>query len=837
VNDSADARWLRIKNLFADAIELAPELRAEWIVRTCAGDDGLRLELDALLEAHEQAGRFMEQGALALPEAAGVVAAVTHAAFPATTPARFGGYRIVRELGRGGMGVVYLGARDDDRFEKLVAIKVIAGDLVDPIASGRFLEERRILASLDHPGIARLLDAGTSDTGVPFVIMEYVAGEPIDAYCAAQRLSVRDRLTLFGRVCDAVQYSHERLVVHRDIKARNILVTADGAPKLLDFGIARLLDPAGLDRHATRTAFRALTPESASPEQVRGDPVTVSTDVYSLGVLLYRLLCGRSPYRADLTTASGAARAICEEEPLRPSATPGLLHRRELRGDVDLIILKALRKDAARRYASVDQLAQDIARHLGRLPILAAPDAWTYRTRKFVERQWLGLSAVAAVILALLAGGATTWWQAQRAERRFNDVRRLAHTLMFDIHDAIAKLPGSTSARRLLVTHALEYLDSLAREAGGDPALERELASAYEKMADVLGWPNTPNLGDVHGALTVYHKAQAARQRLLDDEPGNTALLRDLATTAMKISRASFYAGDPHAGAEEARHALAIEEKLATVDPGNAQTFRLARSHSNYGQMLFVSGHTVDSMQQQQKAVAMLETLNASGWNQREVQNRLAVAYGYFASVLRLGKPVAGIVPNFKAALDMQRKALALDELFATAATADTGLQRQVMVDRMNLGENLLQLKDRRGALEQFRQGLASAEALAHADAANLQAQSDLAWVSSSLGQLLAQDGATKEAFGLLNRSQALMAPVVAADPANVNTRSKVAGYNEGFGHAHAARGEWRAAKSRFENAYVFWKEMRDKGVTTGADLERPEALALEIAKCETALR
>ena len=836
--DSSDSRWIRIKDLFAEAIELTPEARAESIARICAGDLSLRRELEALLDAHDRAGRFMERGALDIPEAAQAVVDATQSAVPARVlPTRFGGYRIVRELGRGGMGVVYLGARDDERFDKLVAIKVISGDLVDPIVSGRFLEERRILASLDHPDIARLLDAGTSEGGVPYVVMEYVEGDPIDVYCAARHLPVRERLALFGRVCAAVRYSHERLVVHRDIKARNILVTREGAPKLLDFGIAKLLDPGGVDRHVTRTRFRALTPESASPEQVRGDPVTVSTDIYSLGVLLYRLLTGRSPYRGDMTTESGVARAICDEQPLRPSATPDLPHHRELRGDLDLIVLKALRKDTARRYTSVEQMAQDIQRHLGRLPILAAPDAWAYRTRKFLSRHWLGVSAVAAVILALMAGGATTWWQAQRAERRFNDVRRLAHTFMFDIHDAIASLPGSTEARRLLVTNALEYLDSLAREAGGDPALERELATAYEKMADVLGRPSTPNLGDVHGALAAYGKAQAARERLLADEPGNVELLRALSTTAMKMSRAAFYAGDPHGGTEEARKALAIEERLTSLDDSRAQTFRLARSHSNYGQMLFVSGHTVESMEHQHKAIGMLEEMSRSGWNHADVENRLAVAYGYLASVLRLGKPVAGVVPNFKAALDMQRKALALDESFATAAVSDTGLQRQVMIDLMNLGENLLQLGDRRSAQDQFRQGLARAEQLARADAANLQAQSDLAWVDSSLGQLLAQDGSTTEAFVLLNRSQKLLEPVVAADSANVNTRSKVAGYNEGFGHAHAGRGEWREAKARFEHAYAFWKEMRDKGVTTGADLARPEALALEIAKCDAALR
>jgi tetratricopeptide (TPR) repeat protein len=253
--------------------------------------------------------------------------------------------------------------------------------------------------------------------------------------------------------------------------------------------------------------------------------------------------------------------------------------------------------------------------------------------------------------------------------------------------------------------------------------------------------------------------------------------------------------------------------------------------------MLFVSGQTLESMEQQQKAVATLEALDASGWNHAEIQGRLAVAYGYLALVLRLGKPVAGVVPNFQAALVMQRKALALDESFAAAAAADTGLQRQVMIDQMNLGENLMQLDDRRGAKEQFRQGLAKAEQLARADAANLQAQSDLAWVSTSLGQLLAEDGATSDAFVLLNRAAALLGPVVKADPANVNTRSHVAGYEEGLGRAHAALGQWRQAKPRFEAAYAFWKEMRDKGVTTGADLARPETLALEIARCDAALK
>jgi non-specific serine/threonine protein kinase/serine/threonine-protein kinase len=843
MSDVSDSGWIRIKRIVAEAIDLAPESRPAWVERACEGDAILRGEVDALLQAHDRAGAFLEAPALASPGAARrVVEATDSSAGPRALPDRFGAYRVLRELGRGGMGVVYLGARDDDRFDKQVAIKVVSSDAA---VFRRFEDERRILASLDHPNIARMLDAGTTEGGLPYVVMEHVEGESIDSYCSRQGLAVGARLGLFTRVCAAVQYSHQHLVVHRDIKARNILVTPDGAPKLLDFGIAKLLEPGGIDGSRTRTALRVLTPESASPEQVRGDPVTVATDVYSLGVLLYRLLTGRSPYRGGMTTDPEIARAICEEEPLRPSDAA---QRRDFRGDLDLITLKALRKDPARRYTSVEQLAQDVQRHLDRLPVLAAPDAWTYRARKFMARHWVGLCAAAAVTLALSLGSVATWWQAQRAERRFGDVRKLANTVMFDIHDAIAPLPGSTAARKLLVTEALEYLDSLAREAGGDASLQRELATGYEKMADVLGRPSTPNLGDVSGALATYQKAQAARERLLARKPGNADVLRDVSSTSMKMSRAWFHIGDPRRGAEEARKSTVIEETLAAVDHTPSQRFRLARSYGNHGFMLYVSGRTVDSLERLREAVAILEELNAASSAGAEIQGRLAVTYDALASVLRLGKPVAGLVPDLKAALDMQRKANALEAALAATAASDTGLQRQLLVGIMNLGEILEQLGDRTAACDQYRQGVARSGQMAQADPANLQAQKDFAWASTRLGQLLARSGETDEAFVLLRRAGRTLVPVVAANPADVNTRSHAAGITEGLAHAHLALGSnrrlrrstrlshWREARAGFQDAYAFWTEMRDKGVTTGADLARPDALAREIAKCDAAL-
>ena len=293
---------------------------------------------------------------------------------------RFGPYRILHALGRGGMGAVYLAERDDDQFRMTVAIKLMRSNLVTHETLERFKTERQILASLDHPNIARLLDGGAAPNGTPFVVIEYIDGEPITDYCRRHELSIRDRIRLFRKVCSAVQYSHQNLIVHRDLKPGNILVTKDGEPKLLDFGIAKLLDPAASSQ--TQTNARLMTPDYASPEQVRGEPVTTATDIYALGVLLYELLTGTASLQSRQTTDTYAIeQAICTEEPTRPSTT-----RRELRGDLENILLMALRKEPARRYASAEQFSEDLRRYLEGYPIVARQDTWSYRTSKFVRR-------------------------------------------------------------------------------------------------------------------------------------------------------------------------------------------------------------------------------------------------------------------------------------------------------------------------------------------------------------------------------------------------------------------------------------------------------------------
>ena len=342
----ADERWLRVKALFASALEQPPDGLPAWLDEHCGGDRSLVQELASLVSAHRAAGAFIETPAI---EATGAARAVADRLAPGINAAiegrRLGPYRIVSELARGGMGIVYLAERDDKAFHRKVAIKRMHGGVIYPGLLARFEEERRILASLEHPNIARLLDAGTEEDGTPFVVMEYVEGTQIDLYVRQRHLPIAERLGLFCAVCDAVQYSHQRLVVHRDIKPSNILVTHEGVPKLLDFGIATLVDPSGAMSEMTRTEFRVLTPESASPEQVRGDPVTVATDVYSLGVLLYRLLTDRPPYVLNGRTEAEVVRAICEVDPPKPSDAVAAGHS----GDAGTGATPSLREAAARR--------------------------------------------------------------------------------------------------------------------------------------------------------------------------------------------------------------------------------------------------------------------------------------------------------------------------------------------------------------------------------------------------------------------------------------------------------------------------------------------------------
>jgi hypothetical protein len=422
-------QWAEAERLFRCAVELLPEERADFLARECPDQD-LRKEVASLLE---HSGEGLPSASAAIASAA---AALAHEPDPdeRLVGTRLGPYRVEAIAGHGGMGAVYRASRDDAEFRQLVAIKLVRAAAESPSTLRRFRQERQILASLSHPNIARLLDGGSTPEGVPYLVMEFIEGEPITAWCEGHALGVQERLRLFLRVCEAVDFAHRDLVVHRDLKPANILVTKDGTPKLLDFGIAKMLDPGTGFEAATLTGLQVMTPEYASPEQVRGEPVSASADVYALGLILYELLTGKKAQPMSGHTPDAIVTAVCQTEPPAPAAV-----RPQLAGDLDNIIRMAIRKEPERRYASAGVLAQDIQRHLEGRPVMARRDTFTYRSAKFLNRNRIAVVA-GVVIVAILAGGlALEYWLGAFARTpRVSQVVQLTQTGRVEVLNGVA---------------------------------------------------------------------------------------------------------------------------------------------------------------------------------------------------------------------------------------------------------------------------------------------------------------------------------------------------------------------------------------------------------------
>ena len=488
-------RWKRIENLFESALAIAPEERAAFLDRVCDGDTELRREVEAMIVAGRDFGGAIESAiaeeATDLADSGG-----------ALLGKRIGPWKLTGVLGYGGTGTVYLAARDDQAFHKHAAVKLVKRGMETAQVLKRFRRERQILARLDHPYIARLLDGGSTEDGAPYFIMEYVDGTSITEYCARHELRVADRLRLFLSVCSAVQFAHQNLVVHRDLKPGNIFITKDGTPKLLDFGLAKLTLPDLEDQ--TVTVMRMMTPDYASPEQVRGEPVTTATDVYSLGVVLYELLTGRRPFETKTTSWPELERTICHTEPDSPATIVA-----DLRGDLENIVLKALRKEPVRRYNSVEQFAEDIRRHLAGLPVQARKDTLRYRTGKFVRRNRWPVAVGALATAGLMLATAIAVVQANRAQRQFEGARSMAMTLLIDVNEKFRVLPGSMEGRKLMVEKGLASLNLMSREAGNDAAILWDLARGYEKIASLQASPDPaePNLFDFQNGLRNYQRA------------------------------------------------------------------------------------------------------------------------------------------------------------------------------------------------------------------------------------------------------------------------------------------------------------------------------------------
>ena len=818
-------RWEQIKNVLAEALEAAPGSLAAYLDRSCAGDDDLRGEVELCLEHERQLSpRFL--GDTALPRA--LASALTAEALP-WVGRRIGAYKIIELIGVGGMGEVYRAFRADDQYRKEVALKVVRVGQDSSVIIARFRNERQILASLEHPNIARLLDGGTTDGGAPYLVMELIEGQPIAQYCDAHKLSVSERLALFAEVCAAIQYAHQRLIVHRDIKPSNILVTRERAPKLLDFGIAKVLGSDLLSQSTeTLTAFRALTPAYASPEQIRGEPVTTASDVYSLGVVLYELLSGRSPYAHTTGAPQELLRQIEEIEPEKPSAlvarrspaasddsllspeqlctarnSSPLKLKKRLKGDLDNIVLMALRKEPSRRYSSVEQFAEDIRRHLENLPVAAGKDTAGYRVSKFTRRHKAGVTAALAIAVTLILGFAVALYEARIASRRFNDVRSLANSLIFDVHDSIKDLPGATPAKKIIVDRAVQYLNVLASESGGDIGLQRELASAYEKLGSVQGDYLENNLGDQQGTLESYRKALelrkqvASRSRELND---HLALI----TACRYVAHQQWANGDTRAARDTIQHAIVLVTALNQQNPRDMKVlYELGFDYDVSGQI----GYPGDPQERQKRAEDYKRALATDEVFIKLKPDDIRTIYGYSVDLSELAKVQETFDPQ--AALANYEKCLELD-LRAVALSNETRFRRSVGIDYLTISSVYDDLGDYARAAESSKKDLDVQLEVVRSDPKNAMLQRSVAIAYVNTAGADSRAGNIREALDFSNKGLEIMRPLVSSAPQKGYLRRVYADMLATHGTVLLAAKQNAAAISEFEKARSAYQSLSE---------------------------
>ncbi len=638
------------------------------MLRACGDDDALRDRVRSVLKAHASAKQLGALSRTRVASAVGVALGASDSSAQSWVGRRLGAYEITSQIAQGGMGAVFKAIRADAAFTKEVAVKLVrdgvSGQQSATIAA-RFRAERQILASLEHPNIARLIDGGSSVDGHPYLVMEYVDGQPINVYARTHNLSIAQKLTLFQSVCSAVQFAHQHLVVHRDLKPSNILVTESGEVKLLDFGIAKLLDPPSSEPANALPTVIAMTPAYASPEQVKGETITTASDVYALGVILYELLTGHSPYKANATQPLELAKEICEQDPARPStvvshsthatnetASPPPVDettfkrlKKGLRGDLDNIVLMALRKEPARRYASVQQLAEDVRRHTESLPVSARADTFSYRASKFASRnRWaVGFSVIAFAGMAGAFGFASH--QAHearlaqaRAERHFSDVRTLVNGFMFKFFEQLQEIPGTRDVQRQMVDTGAEYLSALAKDSASDPALSLEAARGFINLAKV----QSRDLVDAKAQASLLKRAlglieQAARHGA---EPSLRIRLELSART--ELSSAQVNTGD--VAAATVQRATAVALARSTTSHPDQVPLQLARADAlmeaaRLGAVTVPAAERWALAQEAltiQRAVASRE-LDAEA--RSEVDHKLAIAMLYAATVASENAP------------------------------------------------------------------------------------------------------------------------------------------------------------------------------------------------------
>jgi len=863
------ARWSEVKEQLQIALELEPAERAAYLENLEATDPEMRREVESLLLSHDQLGdTFLN----APPHDFTGSDSDSHRS--AMIGRRVGSYQIVEWIGAGGMGEVYRAARADEQYKKQVALKLVRAGPDSAFDIGHFKNERQILASLDHPNIARLLDGGTTEDGVPYFVMELIEGQPIDEYCDAHSLSIPARLALFRQVCAAVQYAHQLLIIHRDIKPGNILVTKEGVPKLLDFGIAKILSEAeGNGPDATLTAFAALTPGYASPEQVMGRTITTASDVYSLGVVLYELLTGRRPYCINSRSPREIAHIVCETEPENPSTainrkgqaddkagdaslnpskisamrdeSPAKLKKR-LEGDLDNIVLMALRKEPQRRYASVDQFSQDIQRHLEHLPVIARKATLDYTARKFAARHRTGVAAAILIAFSLIAGLIVSLREASiarseraRAERRFNDVRDLSNVLLFKIDDSIKDLPGSTEAQHLLISSAQQYLDSLSQEARGDVSLLRQLADGYQKLGMIQGNSRSANLGDPKSAAQSLLKAVALRESIARANPSDPRAQHELQESYAELADPLFSA-DIEEAAVYVDKSMRLAQTLYREDPSSTDLLHsLVGAYEDKAQMLTLRNDLTGATIIQTECLDLAEQLVRAAPSASS-RTSLSFAHKRLGALLIAQNKYAQALPEYETAQS-------LDELLLTTHPDDSNARYAITLTYSDIGYIDRKQGNLAAALTNYQEVLGIREALAEADPHDDHAISGVARTCGYIGNVLRDQKKPQEALHYHLRELAILEQQSLRVANNHQVGADIAAASWDIGDDYLAIAEARTgnaervqplnlAQHYLLQAQAAMADAKAHGLLYGEFLNAPEKIKQDLAKCGTLL-
>ena len=816
-------RWQQIKTALDDALRLGKPERAALLGRLGTTDPALRDEVESLLAAEEGADEsFLNvtpHGALGLePLRRSMIGR------------RCGPYELIEEIGIGGMGEVYKARRVDDEYQQQVAIKLVHGGPGSSFIGSRLRAERQILASLQHPNIARLFDGGTTEEGVPYIVMELIDGQPITEYCARHNLDIAARLRLFVQVCTAVQFAHQRMVIHRDLKPGNVLVTHDGVPKLLDFGIAKILEPGattGARADLTIAALGILTPQYASPEQLLGEPVTAASDVYSLGVLLYELLTGSRPYDVPDHALHEQRVAMLRTEPKRPSLVANQDTQRALRGDLDKIALMALRREPERRYGTAEQLAQDVRRYLEKRPVSARTPTMGYLLSRFFARHRLGVSLTAVIVVGFCVGMVAVLRESRiaeahraQADKRFNDVRKLANALIFDIDTSIKDVPGTGPSRKILIDTALQYLGSLSQDAQGNPELELETAEAYNRLGDIQGsfWASQD---DYAGALASYQKALSLMQSAERSTATRARARDELRLMHYRLSDLLWVTADVRGSLAYSELALADARAALRADPNDGQKrFYAAMFAMDYGYKLFrMRGDSVAALTTMRESIADLEPLMRSRAT-APVRRLLAVSYSKTSELLLHEK-------RFAEALDMNVKSMRLMETLLASSPNDSDYRVNYAAAQHYAAAALMNL----GRLEEARKSEQAAQAvvvaLHAAEPGVSEFEGFVGMAHTALAEILEREGRPELALPLLRNALEELSAALAAGTKHPYIRYWKARAEGQMGRALEMLNNKAEARDWYRRALDSFTQVKPIWAEAGEDVSRmTEAMA-----------